>query len=306
MLTGLIDGPLRFTENFLKKLEATLGLVKTGGILSFILLILAALYCLPALELINHGVDYAQLATTPFDLEGGNRFQNRILSPLIGYLLFLRGPLFIFVPLIMALLLIALMYSHLRKSEIDKVSALGICAIIVFSSPVLFTLHFAGYVDTTSYLLLFLCYVFRKSPLPIFVCYSLALLNHESNVFALPWIILLTGYNNESKTSDYLKVAGASILAFLPLFLARYLFIEAETHLHFEFFTSVQNIKDSIWLQKDNLIYGVFQSFKLFWCLPIVAGLMALRRRDFYIAGLLTCIVVCAGLQLFVAADTSR
>ncbi|MBL4752402.1 MAG: hypothetical protein JKY52_02210 [Flavobacteriales bacterium] len=306
MLVGLLDGPIHKIETLLVKLEGRFGLIGASLIVSGILMLIASVYCAPALTLINHGTDYSLLAANPFDLEAGNRFQNRILTPVIGFLFFLRGPAFIILPLLIASVFLATLYLHFRKLGVEAAIALGFCCFIAFSSPILFTLHFAGYVDTTSYLLLFLCYAFRKHPLWVFVCYALALLNHESNAFALPWIIIMSGYRNGITTSGLMKSIAAAVLAFLPLLLVRYLFSESASHLQFGWYFNRGNIADSIWLQRTLLFDGIFQAFKLFWVLPIVATLLALKKKQYYTAIIITTIVASAGMQLFIAADTSR
>ena len=306
MLTSLLDSTVLKLQLSLQRLESRIGLVGASIGTSVILLLLAGIYCAPAFELINHGGDYSLLAMDPFDIEAGNRFQNRILTPLIGYLIFLKGPAFIFLPLLIALAFISLLYYHFRKQNLNPAVSLGMCSLIVYSSPILYTIHFAGYVDTTSYLLLFLCYMFRRQPLWIFVFYSLALLNHEGNIFALPWIVLLSGYEVKSTFATYFKTAIAVLAALLPFFLVRHLFADSTTHLQFDFYLNKSNIADSIWLQRDILYSGIFQGFKLLWCLPVVATILALKKKEYATALLITCIIACSGLQLVIAADTSR
>jgi len=306
MFTGLLDSTTLKLQLHLEKLEVRLGLLGASICVSLFLLFLAGIYCAPAFELINHGMDYGGLALNPLDVEAGNRFQNRILTPILGFLLFLKGPAFIVLPLLFATAFISALYFHCRSLSIDAASVLGICCLIVFSSPILYTLHFAGYVDTTSYFLLFLCYIFRKQPIRVFLCYSLALLNHESNAFAMPWIILLSGYQSNASGTQHIKTGVAAVLAFVPFLMMRHLFADSATHLQFDFYLNKSNLADSLWLQRDNLYYGIFQGFKLFWCFPIVATLLALKNKKFHTALLITGIVGCAGAQLLIAADTSR
>ena len=306
MFTSLLDRTTLKLQTCLEKVEVNLGLIGTGICVSLLLLLLASLYCAPALELVNHGLDYGRLAMDPLDLQSGNRFQYRIVTPLLGFLMFMRGQAFIVVPLLFSVALVATIYWHYRRSNIDAFSVLCICCLIAFSSPLLFTLHFAGYVDTTSYFLLFLCYIMRRQPIWVGLCYALALLNHESNIFAFPWLILLAGYNTESSIAHYLRIAGATLIAFLPFLLFRYIFRDTEEAMQLGFFLNKGNVSDSVLLQYDHLLYGIFQGFKLFWCIPVVAALLALRKQEYHTATLITCIIACAGLQLFFASDTSR
>jgi hypothetical protein len=306
MFTSLLDRTTLKLQYHLEKLEVRLGLLGASICVSLLLLLLAGIYCAPALELVNHGLDYGKLAVDPLDPERGNRFQYRILTPLVGFILFLKGTAFIALPLLFAAALVATIYWHYRRSSIDAFSVLGICCLMVFSSPILFTLHFAGYVDTTSYFLLFLCYILRRQPIWVSLCYALALLNHESNVFALPWLILLAGYDTESSTAHYLRITGATLAAFLPFLLFRYVFRDTTDAMQMGFFLNKANVTDSVLLQYDYLVYGIFQSFKLFWIVPVVAALLALKKQEHHTAILITCIIACAGLQLFFASDTSR
>ena len=169
----------------LRKMELQIGLYPTAFLLNVALLGIAAIYVTPAFRTINLGAFYEILSINPFNFQASNPVQLRILTPLLAYLLFLRGPFFILLPLFIGMLFLTFIYIHYRKQSFTPIESLGMASLMAFSTPILFTLHFQGYTDTTSYLLLFLCLVFIKNPIwPLF--FALAVLNHYSNIFAAP------------------------------------------------------------------------------------------------------------------------
>src|ERR1035437_1817416 len=144
-------------RNFLSKLdtnlltlELKLGPYITSLIVAFVLLCMAAIYVTPAFAPMQLGRGYASLSINPFDFSKQNNLRFRILTPVLAYMVGLRGSLYIIFPLIIALFFLSAIFYYLRRQSSPAESFL-ITTLICFSSPILFLLHFQGYVDVTSY-----------------------------------------------------------------------------------------------------------------------------------------------------------
>ena len=105
----------------------------------------------------NHGQAYADLAREPLNFLAGHALQNRILTPLVAHYLLPSDPgrYFIFLVDGISILFIALLYLNARKERLSPSTATLGAAIMTFSAPILFFIHFAGYTDVTGYLLIF-------------------------------------------------------------------------------------------------------------------------------------------------------
>ncbi|MEY4670102.1 MAG: hypothetical protein RL518_2801 [Pseudomonadota bacterium] len=295
-------------DSLLLSVECKLSKVLTSILVAGILFALANVYVTPAPGPVNHGQGYADLAHEPFNFMAGNALQNRILTPLVAHYLFPSNPRGFFALFVKGIgtLFIALMYLSTRKEGLSPTFATLIAAIMTFSAPTLFFIHFAGYPDVTSYLLVFLAMLFVRNNLlwPLFL--SLALLNHERNFFMFPWFLVYYYLrNNRSfhRTGVAIILMGLSavpwfwyvqyVASFKPPQLS------ASHYLNLSFFSMLSSTA-------ANLYTGCFQAFKLFWAIPLYATFVLLQKRQFAEISLYVLIVLCAGAQLAVANDTSR
>lgn len=289
----------------LHKIESQFGLYPTAFLLGVMLLGIAAIYVTPALHTINLGAFYEILSLNPFNFQAANPLQLRILTPLLAYLLFLRGSLFLLFPLLVGILFLALIYIHYRKQNFAPIESLGMASLMAFSTPILCTLHFQGYTDTTSDLLLFLCFIFINSPL-WFLFFGLAILNHESNLFAAPYLLWF-----DWQINSHWRGRAKSLILFglssAPFFLYR-AYVARQTTVLFSpsFYLNMQNIQITAQLVARLLPIGIFEAFKLFWGFPFFAFLYLLRKKNYLQALWIFLVVLCAGLQLLIAHDTSR
>ena len=166
------------------------------------------------------GRGYATLSQAPFDLSEQNNLRFRILTPFLAYCVGLRGNLYIVFPMLVSLFFLSFIYFRLRKNEPPSTSLL-ITSFICFSTPILFLLHFQGYVDITSYLLIWLIIVFIKNKFTWVFLLALLLLNHDSNVFIIPALAFYYFTNAENKTKAALIVFFGIALALLPFYFYR-------------------------------------------------------------------------------------
>lgn len=286
--------------------EQRWGLYRTAALVGIALLACAAVYVTPALHAVGHGVIYQRMSVAPFDFSSPNPLQFRILTPLFAHLLFLRGEAYVLLPLAMAAILLSAVYAYLRKRhDATPVVALTAAALLAFSSPVFLVLHFLGLVDITSYLLIWLCLATRR-PLLQVVWFALALLNHESCAFALPFLAWRPWQTGEAWRRTSLRLFFLLVAA-VPLLVYRlYVGSRAEILFSSDFYLSFHFAEATLRSIAAIMPVGVFQTFRLFWLLPIfaVACLWKTQRRPE--ALWIALVVACALAQLTIAHDVSR
>lgn len=272
------------------------GLGVTSVLVGILFVVLAAVYSTPMLRPVSHGIDYARLSVTPFDFRANNPLQFRILTPLLAHYLFLRGDRYVFVPLTMGGLFLSLIYFYFRNNGFGSGESLGVVSLMAFTTPISSALYFMGYVDTTSYLLLFLIIVFIRRPLVWVPLYSLALLNHESNLFAAPWIVMLANLEDFS-VGRYARSLLLISAALLPVALYRYgVYLGGGRAIAYasSMYLSLENMKSVFYPGVYYMGAGIFGAFKLLWFFPVYAIYRlvgARRRREVVWLGL---IIVCA------------
>ena len=101
-------------SQIIEKSENRFGRIPFALLVALLLMILAAIYVRPALETVVLGNAYAELASDPFS-ENPNVVGFRILTPLISYVLGLRGQLIIVTNLLFAFAFLAAVYLYFRK-----------------------------------------------------------------------------------------------------------------------------------------------------------------------------------------------
>lgn len=289
--------------------QKLLGLRLTGAVVAALLLAVAALYVTPAFQVVNNGRSFAELSANPF-ARSTNMFGNRILSPFLAFLIGLRGPNFIYFPLLVSIVLLGAIFCHFRRQAHEPIGALIASATIAFSSPILFLLHFQGYTDVLTHLLLFWCYMLRQSRFMWLLPLSLSFLNHEATLFSLPWVIFLrtryTGVRFFSVWGIFYFITDV-LLGFLsvaPLYLFRELWPLQNTQLGSDYYLSYLRTMWTFIFRFGG--FGIFEAFKLFWFLPIFAIVAAPRGTKFSLFVVLTLMCGAGVGQLLISHDTSR
>ena len=305
---SLDDAPafVRILRRSATGLEHTLTVYGAALLIALLLLAVAAVYVTPALVPINHGVDYAGLSVRPFDFAAGHYLQLRILTPALGHWLHLRGPLFPILPLAMDVFLLAAVYTYFRKQHFDPAEATGMAALLAFSTPVLSQLHFAGYIDPTSHLLIFLMLISARYLWLWPILFSLAMLNHGSNILVGP-LVVCTAIAYRPRWTTLLLAGAAAALAVVPAAAySAYVQAHAEIPLSESHYLNADHIKECIWYSGRCMYLGIFLAFKLFWFFPLAAVALLAQRGSLTRAGWLVLAVACALAQLLFATDTSR
>lgn len=285
-------------------LEEKFGIYFSSLIVAIILLCIASIYVTPSIGPMELGRGYASLSIAPFDFSEQNNLRFRILTPFLAYCLGLRGSLYILFPLFVALLFLSGIYFYIRKTQAPAESLL-ITMLICFSSPILFLLHFQGYVDVTSYLLILLIIIFIKKIFVWIPLMAMLLLNHESNLFIVPGLLYFYYLNtpNKIKTTIYALVGLA--LAFIPFWLYRN-YINEVSPVEYNFEMYYSQIKGNI---KSIAVYfpiGFFYAFKLFWLFPMFAIYYFWKEKNQQQLLFYTILTVGVFSQLLFASDTSR
>jgi Gpi18-like mannosyltransferase len=292
--------------NYSERIENKFGLYLSSLFISLLLIAITCIYTTPSLSTDCLGEYYEELSRNPF-IFNENPVQYRILTPLIAYCLFLRGNLYIIMPLIFGLLLLASVYIYFRKKDFHPLDAICVTALIAFSSPILFTLHFQGYADTTSYFLVFLTYIFieKRKLLPAFLFFTLSLINHEVNMFMAPFFLWV--YFKQTKPINYWKpLLLLAISCFVIVMIRRYI----------DTFTQVPFGND-LYFKRDYFIWnfkvmyrlmplGIFMCFKLFWGLPLIAIYKKAVVKSYKDTLTIILAIFCGCAPLVLSSDTSR
>jgi len=303
-----LDRTLEGWDGELLRLEKRIGVRLTALVVSLVLLILGGLYASENFTPLNFGEDYARLSENPFDFSRPNRLHYRLLSPLLGYLLHLRGNLFPILTHGASLLFLATIYASLRRRSFRAVDALGIAFMMAFSINVLGEIHFPGTTDPVSYLFLLWALINLERPFVWGACFSLALLNHEANFFALPGLLLLA-LSKKDGNKDRVAVAMAAVAACIPWIIVRLALartLRSEVPFSTSYYFSRANLASNLGAIAPTVWVGIFSAYKLAWFFPLAAILLHLRSGEKSRALLLTVIVMCATAQLAFGWDITR
>lgn len=284
--------------------EQRYGKYSSALLIALVLLIVAAIYVTPSIVAKELGRGYASLSINPFDFTEPNNLRCRILTPLLAYCLGLRGKLYILFPLLIAVFFLAATYIFLRK-KLSATESMYATMLLSFSSPILFLLHFQGYVDVTSYLLILLIIIFIAKIFVWTPLLALLLLNHESNLFIIPALLFLYIISSGNKKNAAVYSIIATTTALLPFYFYRR-FVSETSPVEYNFEMYLSQIKENIKTIAACSGAGIFYAFKLFWIFPAVAAYHYWKEKNRQQLLLFFFIISGALGQLLVASDTSR
>ena len=292
-------------ERLCATVEARTGLPVAALILGLILVATAAIISRPSLKPVNHGALYSRLSEDPLSFSEKNWVQLRILGPLVGHLLFLRGRLFPILPSLFLVLFLASIYWHGRRRGFGGAMSLGLAALMAFSTVTLFPLYGAGYVDPIGSFLIFWCLASSGRPLLQSVFFGLALFTHESALFALPWLLLPPEPGQPRRWRNWLVLVVACSVAVGLLFVWRE-YGNAQLPVRFSNEYYLKRMSKNWPIIRELWPLGVFMAFRLFWAFPVLAAADGLRGRRWHRVAWLGAVVAGALAQLLVAHDVSR
>lgn len=306
-LTACCDGFSARVDSAFARVEKRLGTWGACLVFGVILLAVAAIYTAPAVRLVNHGISYGEFARDPYQessLTASLRF--RPLSPFIAHYIFLRGQAFMAFPLLAAVAFLALIMRTFQKRGFRPSESVAMASLLAFTTPILFTLHFAGYVDVVSYLLVAIAVAGIGSDLLVGACVCLALLNHDSNLFILPWLLFYAA-RHRATWARRARLGLSVGVGLLIVWLVRHA-IAARAPVTWEpsFYLNLPYLKENALLNVRGAWLGLFMVFKLAWVVPIFAAVdLAVKKRRAMLFDL--CLAVFCGLAtLLITSDVSR
>lgn len=255
------------------------------------------------------GKFYVLLAADPFTPDAGNPVAYRILTPLLSYLVGLRGIRLLITNWILAATLLAAAYAWFRRSgQAPRWSFLG-ASTLALSMVTLITVRYGGYCDSLTYLLVFLAWWARHRPGLASLLFFLALVNHESAVFLAPWL----GFEIAAPPGGGRRLGAAitGIAAALACFVVLRLLqarISPATEYSFTYYLQPLLSDPLHWFRESggHRLRGVFAAFNLYWVLPLWAASHAWLRGDRRAATSILLPIPCAFAQLLVAYDVTR
>ncbi len=296
-----------FLDGIYRRVRIALSPVGAAFVFGLVLFGLAALHLRPATFTSSLGVEYAALASNPFAADAPG-VGYRILTPLLSYLLGLRGDLIIVTNLILCALFLMLVVAYFSRGD-RPADGLTAGLVFAFSLVVGTTMYFGGYCDILTYILVFLMWKYRTHRLRFYLLLFLATMNHESVLFLVPmfaWLALRDFGDRKRWALDHLLGLG---LVLGVMFGVRTLLsdniadgLEASRYMeplkHDPFFWFRQS--------SPNQLAGLLSVFKLSWLFVFVAGgMMWHMGRRFEVVAIALALFAGFG-QLFVAYDASR
>jgi hypothetical protein len=301
MINGVI-------ETKLMHLEKNKGRIFVAVLVSTALLAIAAIYVRPAFSTVVLGKWYAELSEDPFS-DSPNRVGYRILTPLISYLLGLRGEAIIITNLLIAFIFLVVTYCYLRKTLARLSDTVYGTAVFAFSLVTLTTIYYGGYCDSLTYLLILLMWVYRSNKPLQSGFLLLGLMNRESVVFLIPWFLALNWSESQYKMRSTIDLMLWYILAFVLYYLFRLWISSFRTvdytmdyYLGFLITDPFRIFKKSY----GNQILGFFTVFKLFWIIVMTAVWSIWKQKKKHDLICIAVLVVCVWAQQFIAWDSSR
>lgn len=296
-------------DNLVIRAETRLGKYGFNLAIAIGLLILAAIYVRPEGNYTGAGTWFQRLAENPFDFSRDNINAFRILTPLLSYLVGLKGRLFMVTNLVIAAIFIGMVYRHFRTNSPRPADALFAAAIMTFSSVVLVMLGYSGFCDILSYLAIFAMWHWRKNIWLFMLFFAVGLFNHENIMFLLPWLIAIRMPGIDSKLRTVLATLLAmGIVIVLYMFFRNWVAAQGPVGLSLSFYLQPLLDDPLRWMRRPVQFYGLglFTVFKILWIIPVMACYLSwqegLKRKSILIA----MPVALASLQLVIAFDTTR
>jgi hypothetical protein len=297
------------TGELLSRLESRFGIALTAAVIAVLLLAASALYVRPAVHGDTHGKVYAKLAENPFGNIDGNKLAFRMLTPLISWLIGLRGEWIILTNLLFGTVLLMCLYIMFRRIDVKPADALFSCAVIAFSMVHLSTVHEGGYCDALTYLLMLLMWGLRRQKLTFFILFFLALLNRESILFLIPWFVWVHYRGASAKTAYLVRTAlGFGICVAMYALFRELVSAHGEVEFTAEYYLRPLLNDPAHWILQafPYQPIGLFTVFKLLWVFPVMAMISMWKsgiRSEVYSGATL---LVCCCAQMIFAFDSSR
>jgi hypothetical protein len=271
------------------------------------LLGLASLYVTPATRCINHGCLYAELADSPWGSHPSNPLRLRWLSPFVAHYLGLTGGRYIMLPLLVLLAFLAGVYAWSRSNGYRLSASVGMTAAMASTMPVVFTLHFQGYADAMSWLLLLAAMASIRRPWLWPLAMGAAILNHESTIAALPAMVLLCWARRPGLRSALVGTTAAIAIVVVCMKLRSAVLPGSVGSAYVtSYYLNVENVRFCLMQTVKLMPLGAFMAFKLLWYLPLAAIFVHIQARRWLEALAILGFIAGASSLMLVAGDTTR
>jgi len=141
----------------------------------------------PADVAVGFGLEWERVSADPFGFPG--QLPQRYLAPFLAWLTGFRGaPDWVLFTRGLGMLLLATIFWFCRRRGASVLDAMLITVAVALISPVqIYKQNWVGYSDDLTYAICFGMLLAAKRPGGFWTLYFLALLNHESSAFLLPW-----------------------------------------------------------------------------------------------------------------------
>ncbi len=296
-------------DQLVESVRARIGEHGAALLISLVFFAAAAFYTRPVLSLGGFGEQFAALAKEPFGINPAIGFPHRILTPLLSYLLFLRGELIIITNVLAAWLVLYTGYRYFRSRFDRPVEAVAGVAILAFSLVTLNSMFNSGYTDSITSLLLLLMWWVRSRPKLFWLCFLLALFNRESVAFMIPWFVFLRMQDRDRPHRDRLfEVLVGLALSLGTYGLFRYWLAGRQDVVYsLSFYLKHLPANPIFWLVQSGWyqFLGLFTVFKTIWIVPIIAGIRSWRENR-EVAWSMLILLGCTWAQFVIAYDSSR
>ena len=264
----------------------------------------------PTLEPVFMGSRYAELAPVPVGELATYRLEGlRMLTPVVGRLLGFTGGEWMWFPLVIGVVFLAMTHHFLRAQAFPQGQAVAATALIAFATPITWTLAFPGYVDTTTYLLLLASFaaIWRRSHTWA-IFFALGPVNHEASLFLAPALLALAVLR--SPPEERVRTAGVWV-ALAALALVPALLVRARLAQDFGPGTSGSPGLGAVFGRDlvrglPTLLTGLFMGWKVTWLLPVVLGVVEHRAGGLRVTWVVLVVLGCTLAQLLFASDTTR
>ncbi len=245
------------------------------------------------------GDNYGELSLAPFGAPA-SLFSRRLLVPGLAESIGLSGYFYYFLfsmAIAFAVVMLLVLWFELSGIQLDLIALISICT----SSFVYFNFAFPGYVDgmlVGFVLLLGVVPLDSRSRLGVV---ALSLCTHELSILMLAPLAILF-FSKEERIQAFLVFLVYGLL--FVLLNIPWMDRLIENHRSFPPYgiSPVQYFSDNPGL----LVGGVAIAFKLFWVVPIVAILYAIRNEEVRIAWAIAAVILFPLASLPFALDTSR
>lgn len=252
---------------------------------------------------------YELLANNPFDYSYNNPVAFRILTPLISFLLGLKGKGIIITNLLITYIFIGVIFGYYKNQLGNNFWGLFVTLAGITSLALSTSVHCGGYADILTYLIIFLIWVKQHNRWYFLLLFGLSLFNRESIIFLLPWFLLLYFKNHHFRFGDTIQL----MIGLLIIFVLYYLF-RSHISAHQEIKYSLSYYLDPI-LNKPFDIFlitvkfhmlGFLSVLRFLWAVPLLAIYYYFSRKENLKGLSIVLIIILSYLQLFIAQDTSR